>query len=115
MDVQMIKDRIKGIMEQRNLSYYQLAKMADLTEVCLRNWYAPKRNYTPSLEAILFVCKALGISAAQLMCGEEEELCPVNKRDKEILFLLHTLSKEEMKVVETVISALIKKPSAVNN
>ena len=47
-------------MEKKGLSVYELAKKADLTEACIRNWYT-KRNYTPSLEAIEKICCALDI------------------------------------------------------
>lgn len=82
--IERVKDRIKELMEKKGLSVYELAKKADLTEACIRNWYT-KRNYTPSLEAIEKICCALGISEAELVRQEGEELIPVTPEEKRLI------------------------------
>ena len=60
-----IKWKIRDLLDQKGMSYYELSNKADLTGACISNWYS-KRNYTPSLDAIIKVCKVLDISLAEL-------------------------------------------------
>ncbi len=59
--VARVKDKIKELIVQHNISIYDLAQKSDLTEACIRNWFT-KRNYTPSLEAIEKISKAFRIA-----------------------------------------------------
>ncbi len=86
--VSKVKAKIKELIISRQLSIYELAQKADLTEACIRNWYTA-RNYTPSLEAIEKICKALEISVFELFC-DGEDMIPVNS---EIMLLLEKMQK----------------------
>lgn len=79
-----VKLRIKQLREQKKMSVYDLAESSELTEACIRNWYT-KRNYTPSLEALEKVSRALGVSVAELVRGDEEEAYPVTDDEKQLL------------------------------
>lgn len=63
--VARVKDKIKELIVQHNISIYDLAQKSDLTEACIRNWFT-KRNYTPSLEAIEKISKAFRIAPFEL-------------------------------------------------
>ena len=43
-----LKEKVLLEAEKRGLTLYKLAEMADISHVCIRNWYS-KRNYKPSL------------------------------------------------------------------
>lgn len=64
--VARVKDKIKELIVQHNISIYDLAQKSDLTEACIRNWFT-KRNYTPSLEAIEKISKAFRIAPFDVM------------------------------------------------
>ena len=96
--IERVKPRIKNIIDQRGISIYSLAANADLTEACIRNWYT-KRNYTPSLEAIEKICRALDISVAELMCEEGEKMMPVTETEKTLLSSWMRLEEKQKKVI----------------
>ena len=104
--VERVKGRIKDIIDQRGISIYNLADNADLTEACIRNWYT-KRNYTPSLEAIEKVCRALDISVAELVCEEQEEMMPVTETEKTLLGNWIKLEEKQKKVILMQIEAFL--------
>ena len=106
--VERIKARIKDIIEQKGISIYNLAANADLTEACIRNWYT-KRNYTPSLEAIEKICKALDISVAELVCEDDEEMMPVTETERALLQNWIKLEEKQKKVI------LIQMDAFLNN
>lgn len=78
--VSRVKDKIKKLIESRNVTVYELAQKSDLTEACIRNWFT-KRNYTPSLEALEKISKAFQIEPFELLCEDEDVLAatPENK------------------------------------
>ena len=106
--VSKVKWRIKDYMSQKEISIYELAKKADLTEACIRNWYT-KRGYTPSLEAIIKVSKALDVPLADLFREDENEQFYVNKEEKELLMDWSMLSDKQKGAVKVVIDSFIGK------
>lgn len=109
MDVEKIKNNIKEIMAKRSITAYQLARDSGLSEACIRNWFAANRNYNPRLDALVMVCKALGVSVARLCMDEGEELVSVTPRDREMLHKIYMLNEREVKAVQTVIDAFYGK------
>ena len=82
--ITIIKDRIKNILNQRNMKIYELAKLSDVSEACIRNWYS-KRNYVPSLPSLINICKVLDINLSMLVMTEDEEYCPIDNESKKLL------------------------------
>lgn len=93
--VARVKDKIKELIVQHNISIYDLAQKSDLTEACIRNWLT-KRNYTPSLEAIEKISKAFRIAPFELLCDREEifTATPENKAFIEKFRVLNEKQKE---------------------
>lgn len=106
--VSEVKWRIKDYMEQKEISIYELAKKADLTEACIRNWYT-KRSYTPSLEAIIKVSKALEVPVADFFREAGDEQFYVNKEEKELLADWSLLNEKQKSAVKSVIDGFISK------
>ena len=96
--VERVKIRIKELIEQKGISIYALAEKAELTEACIRNWYT-KRNYTPSLEAIDKICRALDVSVAMLVREDAEEMMPVMDAEKTLLESWAKLEEKQKKVI----------------
>ncbi len=106
--VAKVKWRIKDYMSQKEISIYELAKKADLTEACIRNWYT-KRSYTPSLEAIIKVSKALDVPVADLFREDDNEQFYVTKEEKELLMDWSILSDKQKCAVRSVIDGFMDK------
>ncbi len=106
--VAKVKWRIKDYMSQKELSIYELAKKADLTEACIRNWYT-KRGYTPSLEALIKVSNALEVSVADLFREDDNEQLYVTKEEKELLIDWSMLNDKQKSAVRSVIESFINK------
>ncbi len=106
--VERVKLKIKELIKQKNMSIYQLAEKAELTEACVRNWYT-KRNYTPSLEAIEKICRAFDISVAELVRGSDEELLPFNGEEKKFLENWVLLDKKQKTLILMQMDAFINR------
>ena len=106
--VAKVKWRIKDYMSQKEISIYELAKKADLTEACIRNWYT-KRSYTPSLEAIIKVSKALDVPAADLFREDDNEQIYVTKEERELLMDWSMLNDKQKSAVRSVIDSFMDK------
>lgn len=103
--VTKIKEKIKELMEHRNISFYELAQKSELTEACIRNWYT-KRNYTPSIEALEKVCLALDIPLYELF-SDVSDVMPVSEENRDILIKLQKLTRKQRKIVLTIIDSYI--------
>lgn len=103
-----VKWRIKDYMSQKEISIYELAKKADLTEACIRNWYT-KRGYTPSLEAIIKVSNALEVPVADFFREDGDEQVYVTKEEKELLMDWNMLNDKQKFAVKSVVDSFINK------
>ena len=93
-----IKDKIKQLMKEKNMSIYQLSLKSGVTDSCIRNWYS-KRNYAPNLEPLEKVAKALDVSLTQLLLDKDETLYPVDKQTKEFIEMYLTLNKNQKQLI----------------
>ena len=91
--VSKTKERIKKLIDTRDMSTYDLAQKADLTEACIRNWFSA-RNYTPSLEAIEKISKAFDISPFELLC-DNDDIISATPENKEFMQKFSHLSKKQ--------------------
>ena len=107
-DVTTIKWKIKEILSQKNMSIYELAQKADITDACIRNWYT-KRNYNPSLVAIIKVCGALDISMSELFRKEEDDVVYVSKEEKFLLSNWAILNEKQKNIIKTLMETFIDK------
>ena len=106
--VERVKLKIKELIEVKNISIYELALKADLTEACIRNWYT-KRNYTPSLEAIEKICLALEVTETELVRREDEELIPATSEERDLIKNWLLLDGKQKKLVLMQIDAFLNK------
>ncbi len=103
-----IKWKIKDLLGQKGMSYYELSNKAELTGACISNWYS-KRNYTPSLEAIIKVCKVLDISLSELFKDEDQEFVCVGNEEKDLFNKWSGLSEKQKKSVLMQMDAFLEK------
>ncbi len=105
--ITIIKDRIKKILNQRDMKIYELAKLSDVSEACIRNWYS-KRNYVPSLPSLINICKVLDINLSMLVMTEDEEYCPISKESKNLLIDWFALDPDVRKSLMNIIHYINK-------
>lgn len=106
--ITQVKWKIKEILIQKNISIYQLANKTELSGACIRNWYS-KRNYTPSLSAIVKICEVLEISPIELFRDDGDENMCVSKAEKEILATWALLSEKQKKAIMMQMEAYLEK------
>lgn len=104
--VDRVKRKIRKLIKQKGISIYELAEKADLTEACIRNWYT-KRNYTPSLEALEKICRALDISETELVRREDEELIPATLEERELLKNWVALDEKQKNLISMQMDAFL--------
>ncbi len=106
--ISKVKWKIKELLIQKDMSIYELAAKAEITDACIRNWYT-KRNYNPSLVAIIKICSALEISVAELFRDENDEQITVGEEEKHLLSCWAVLSDKQKGVIKTLIQTFIER------
>ena len=106
--ISKVKWKIKELLIQKDMSIYELAAKAEITDACIRNWYT-KRNYNPSLVAIIKICGALEISVAELFRDENDEQISVGKEEKHLLSSWAVLSDKQKSAVKILMETFIEK------
>ena len=62
-----IREKLLGLMKERNWSYYRLAKESDMAWSTVRNMF--ERGTEPTLPTLEAICKGLDITLADLLVG----------------------------------------------
>ncbi len=107
-EITKIKWKIKEILNQKDMTIYELAQKAEITDACIRNWYT-KRNYNPSLIAIIKVCNALEIPVAELFREEGDEVIYANKEEKFLFSNWAVLNDKQKNIIKTLMETFIDK------
>ena len=95
--------RIKELRDSRGWSTNQLALEAELTQSTLASLLSPKQNSLPSLETLMRLCNAFGITLAQFFLDAETgEL--VSAQEKLMLEQFRKLSKSKREAVLLLLS-----------
>lgn len=102
-----IKKRIKELQTARNMSDYQLAIDAGLTDACINNWFS-KRGYIPSLESLIKVSKAFNISLCELFADENQEFYPLNSDLKEMVNYWTKLNNNQKRAIIEIFKNFIE-------
>ena len=98
-----IIERIKELRDARGWSTNQLALEAELTQSTLASLLNPKQNSLPSLETLMRLCNAFGITPAQFFL-EEEQSELVSAQEKLLLEQFRKLSDQKREAVLLLLS-----------
>ena len=98
--------RITALCQERNYSYYELAKRAGIPYSTLNTLYLKGTN--PSLPTLHRICEGLGITLQQFFSDGEKnsELTP---RQEECLCLFSILNREDQDLAIAFMKGLAKK------
>ena len=96
-----IIERIKELRDERGWSTNRLALEAELTQSTVAALLT-KSNSLPSLDTLMHLCDAFGMTLAQFFT-EEEESELVSPQEKALLEQYRKLSEQKRKAVLTLI------------
>lgn len=98
-----VLQRIKDLCQERNLSYYELAKRSGIPYSTLNTLLL--KGTQPSLPTLRRLCSGFGISVQQFFTGEEDAqfLTPAQK---ECLSLFNILTAEEQALAMTFMKGM---------
>lgn len=99
-----VNDRIKQLCNERNFSYYELAKRAEIPYSTL-NTMLLKSNQ-PSLSTIKKLCKGFDISLLQFFNTEHTTIA-LSDIQKECLSLFDIMSSDEKTLVLTYMKGIL--------
>ena len=105
MDIKLIKTRIKKLCEERNWSWYRLAKECNVEQGTFDS--ITKEKNMPSLYTLEKICNAFGISLSDFF--DDEIFQQANTKKPLYLSLWNSLSKEDREKVLIYMSGLSKK------
>ena len=100
-----IKEKIKQLMKDKQITIYQLSLKSGVSEACIRNWYS-RRNYAPNLKPLQKVANALEIPFSQLFTDKNEKLFPVDDKTERMLEDYFSLNKEKREIIDTLIKQM---------
>ena len=69
MDDNYILDKIKRLLEEKGMTYYQLAKISGLSVSSLRN--TMRYSYQPTFGTLDKICNGLGITLSQFFAEDD--------------------------------------------
>jgi transcriptional regulator with XRE-family HTH domain len=74
----MFGSKLRELRESKGLSQPQLARLSGLSQVGISHWERGERS--PNWDAVLALCKALGVPCTVFAEAEESEAKPNEKR-----------------------------------
>ena len=100
-----IKEKLAGILRERNWSYYRLAKESEMSWSTIRNMF--ERGTEPTLPTLETICDGLGIALTDLLTdGNAVEL---TAEQREILENWEKLDLEDKKLYKALLHSLNQK------
>lgn len=97
-----IIERIKELRDARGWSTNQLALEAELTQSTVATLLKPNQNSLPSLDTLMCLCRAFGITPAQFFL-EDEQSEIVSAQEKRLIEQYRKLPEKKKKAVITLL------------
>jgi len=101
-----VNARIKQLCEERNITYYELAKRSDIPYSTLSTML--HKSNQPSLITLRKICDGLGITLSNFFNVENESVSLTDAQN-ECLSLFNLLSVEEQKLAIAYMKGILKK------
>ena len=104
MDDKYILDKLQNILEEREWTYYRLAKEADISISTIRNIF--RSHYHPSFVTLSKICDGLGITLSQFF-SEESNYLELTEEQKQLLNSYALLSPHQRELVQAFIKGIL--------
>ena len=99
-----VAERIKELCNKKNMSQYELAKRAGMTQSSLSTLL--NKGNVPRITTLEKVCKGFGITLAQFF-AEDEEYPDLSEEQLKVLNTWQKLSVKEKAAIEKIVSSII--------
>lgn len=97
-------ERIKDLCGKKNMSQYELAKRAGMTQSSVSTLL--NKGNVPRITTLEKVCKGFGITLAQFF-AEDEEYPDLSEEQLKVLNTWQKLSVKEKAAIEKIVSSII--------
>ncbi len=98
------KERIKQLMQAKNITEYRLAKLSGLSQSTISNIFI--RNTAPTIPTIEAICKGLGITMSQFFSeNDAEKPVYLTREQRELFDEWIFLSPEQKSVVDKLVKS----------
>lgn len=101
-----VNARIKRLCEERNITYYELAKRSDIPYSTLSTML--HKSNQPSLITLRKICDGLGITLSHFFNTENDSVA-LTESQNECLSLFNLLSVEEQKLTIAYMKGMLHK------
>ncbi|MCI9402791.1 MAG: helix-turn-helix transcriptional regulator [Oscillospiraceae bacterium] len=98
-----VRERIKGLMDERGWTRYRLRKKSDIPQTTLDNIFL--RDTVPTIATLELICKAFGISMAQFF-AEDDEPVTLTPSQKALLERWSRLDEDQQAAVFQIIDKM---------
>lgn len=102
-----VNKRIQTIMQQKGLTYYQLAKQSGLSQSTLSNMAA--RGTVPSIYTLEQICNGLHISMAEFFMEDAQTACYLTEFQVEFLQWFMLLDEEQQMLILKLVKHMGKR------
>lgn len=99
-----VAKRIKDLCEKKNMSQYELAKRAGMTQSSVSTLL--NKGNVPRITTLEKVCKGFGITLAQFFT-EDEKYPNLSEEQLKVLNTWQKLSVKEKVAIEKIVSSII--------
>lgn len=99
-----INKKIEAILRAKNMSYYQLSKVSNLSASTLSNMR--NRGNAPSIYTLEQICAGLGISMSQFFIEKTEKMCPLNDYQQTFITYFILLSPKQQELIFHLVKEL---------
>ncbi len=97
-------ERIKDLCSKKNMSQYELAKRAGMTQSSVSTLL--NKGNVPRITTLEKVCQGFGITLAQFF-AEDEEYPDLSEEQLKVLNTWQKLSVKEKAAIEKIVSSII--------
>lgn len=101
-----VPDRLKQLMDERNLTMYALAKASGVHWQTIKNLFS--RTSNPTVATMTCICKGLGITMSQFFLEEDEAAAALTEEQSRWLARLAAVSDRERKIISDILDIMEK-------
>lgn len=103
MDDKYILNKLQTLMDERNWTYYRLAKESKLPLSTVRNLFS--KPFQPSFSTLSRLCDGMGITLSQFF-AEGDEFVDLSEEQKQLLTMYALLSPHQRETARAYIKGM---------
>ena len=100
-----VAERIKELCAKKNMSQYELAKRAEMTQSSISTLL--NEGNVPKITTLEKVCKGFGITIAQFF-AMDEQFPDLSEEQRKVLNTWEKLSAKEKIAIEKIVSSILE-------